>query len=196
MATDPEDYLNSGTQSVSFAPGQTQATYLITIVDDNIREQSETIQPTLLSGTQTRVGEIGSASVTILDDDSKESYNHDFEDSTVECIHVTADFIRCTTVISRRSSMHVHLLLSKVFTFLFCTALIVTIFKFITIIAVTVLWSPMSYVTIEDGSLLMSLTKEGETTYDATVSLAIYPVTGTGMLIVIRCLLILNFSNM
>ena len=55
----------------------------------------------------------------------------------------------------------------------------------------------MSYVTIEDGSLLMSLTKEGETTYDATVSLAIYPVTGTGMLIVIRYLLIiLNFSNM
>ena len=93
MATDPEDYLNSGTQSVSFAPGQTQATCLITIVDDNIREQSETIQLTLLSGTQTRVGEIGSASVTILDDDSKESCNIDFENSTVECIHITADFI-------------------------------------------------------------------------------------------------------
>ena len=54
----------------------------------------------------------------------------------------------------------------------------------------------MSYVTFENGSLLMSLTKEGETTYDATVSLAIYPVTGTGMLIVIRYLLvIMKFGN-
>ena len=88
MATDPEDYLNSGTQSVSFAPGQTQATYLITIVDDNIREQSETIQLTYRYTTRTRVGEIGSASVTILDDDSKESYNHDFEDSSVKYIHI------------------------------------------------------------------------------------------------------------
>ena len=67
------DY-TSGPYTVTFAPGQTSATFDIPITDDMILEGDEnfmlTINPSLLPNGVT-VGDSGQATVTIVNDDCK-----------------------------------------------------------------------------------------------------------------------------
>jgi hypothetical protein len=63
------DYTSVAPRTITFAPGQTTATYMITIIGDKTSESSETILVGLSNATGGATIGDGSGSVTILDDD-------------------------------------------------------------------------------------------------------------------------------
>ena len=69
------DYV-SGPYTVTFPAGQTRATFNVPITDDNISEGNENFILTINSSslpTGVTVGDPGQATVTIVDDDGKQS---------------------------------------------------------------------------------------------------------------------------
>ncbi len=68
-ATEGVDYRVDGSGTVSVAAGVTEANILITIIDDNLEENHETITFTLTSGTGYDVGNANTHTLTIMDDD-------------------------------------------------------------------------------------------------------------------------------
>jgi len=68
-ATRPADFSVPASTSVQFTPGQTLAIFPITVVQDQIDEDSETVTLALTADQGTVIGAIGAHTLTISDDD-------------------------------------------------------------------------------------------------------------------------------
>ncbi len=73
-----EDYINPGTQTVTFNPGETSKQITITIINDQIFENDETFTVTLSNATNgASIGSPATATVTITNDDNQVSFTLD-----------------------------------------------------------------------------------------------------------------------
>jgi len=69
-ATNPEDFTNSPTNSLTFAPGEVSKSITLTVVDDTLDEADETVDLTLGTPTNATLGATTTYTETIVDDDA------------------------------------------------------------------------------------------------------------------------------